>query len=336
MFTQKPLHSAIALSFLGLISNAAYADLASCAQNPTPAIYNAATKVVSLPATDIPLLDPWTGKPTGEIAVFGMNLKQLDGVDDFKIVDNSVAFKSFISTFDKNHARYDYNDSLFSNGGKLTLCISLPQVVVIPINIQIPTPEQRFEVVMRQLAVDSSVFHIESITKATIASTSTSSTTTASTGSTSTTSTGSTTTPSTGSTPLPATGCDDPTIRTQAQTQLLEAFTLWTGIAPMVVVDYDSSGGIWANPLSWSVTVPTGTYTDTFVSGGTAGTYIDAIMKTKTQNPQVSSEIAGKSLRFIFNSTQRTWNCSTNIPNGIPSSCLAMTTGGNFCDNPLL
>lgn len=324
MFHIKPLHYAVALSLFGFISNQSYADATACANNPTPATYNTTNRTVTIPELDVPLLEPITGNPTGEIAVFSAELQQMAGIDDFQLVGSKLVFSKFAPTFDPNHARYDFNDQIFSNGGKLNVCVSVPQIIIIPPNIQIPTEPKKFDVDLRQLAVDQATFHIVTVTKV--------ETTTLPIPP----STGSTTTPSTGSTPIPATGCDDPTIRTQAQTQLLETFTLWTGIAPMVVVDYDSSGGIWANPLSWSVTVPTGTYTDTFVSGGTAGTYIDAIMKTKAQNPQVSSEIAGKSLRFIFNPTQRTWSCSANIPNGIPSSCLAMTTGGNFCDNPLL
>lgn len=320
MFHFKPLHSAIALTLFGFVSNVTYADATACANNPTPATYNTTNRTVTIPALDVALLEPMSGKPTGEIAVFSAELQQMAGVDDFQLVGNKLVFTKFNSTFDPNHARYDFSDSLFSNGGKLNICVSVPQVIIIPPNVQIPTEPKKFDVNLRQLAVDQTTFHIESITTTTSAIVSPPSTTTS-------------TVLSTGSTTL--TGCADPNIRTQVQTQLLESFTLWTGIAPMVVVDYDSSGRIWADPLSWSVTVPTGTYTDTFVSGGATGTYIDAIMKTQTQNPQVRSEIAGKSLRFIFNSTQRTWSCSANIPNGIPTSCLAMTNGGNFCDNPL-
>lgn len=305
MFTQKSLHTAIALCCLGLIANNVYADVTTCANNPTTATYNTTNRTVTIPALDVPLLEPITGNPTGEIAVFSAELQQMAGIDDFQLVGSKLVFSKFAPTFDPNHARYEFNDQIFSSGGKLNVCVNIPQVIIIPPNIQIPTEPKKFDVNLRQLAVDQSTFHIENATLI-----------------------GENDNP-------PLKGCDDPAIRADAQVQLLEAFTLWTGIAPMVVVDYDSSGGIWANPLSWSVTAPTGTYTDTFVSGGTAGTYIDAIMKTKTQNSQVSSEIAGKSLRFIFNSTQRTWSCSADIPNGISKSCLNISTGGNFCDNPL-
>lgn len=310
MFAMKPLHYAIVVSVLGLSSTVAHATLADCAINPTPAVYNTTTKIVTLPSADIPLLDVFTGKPTGEIAVFGLSLQQLGGVDDFKIVDNSLKFDKFLSTYDKNHALYEYNDSLFSNGGKLTLCVSLPQVVVVPINVQIPTPERRFEVVMRQLAIDPSVFHVESMTKADA------------------------TGGGTGG-GLPLTGCADPVIRAKAQTQLLEAFGLFSGIDDMVMVDYWSSG-TWPTPLSNSVTVPTGTYTSTFVSGGTAGTYLDAIMKTQTASPQIVPEIAGKSLRFLFNTSTNVWSCSSDIPNGVPKSCLMLSTGKSLCDSPIL
>lgn len=309
MFHFKPLHSAIALTLFGFVSNVTYADAPACANNPTPATYNTTNRTVTIPALDVALLEPMSGKPTGEIAVFSAELQQMAGVDDFQLVGNKLVFTKFNSTFDPNHARYDFSDSLFSNGGKLNVCVSVPQVIIIPPNVQIPTEPKKFDVNLRQLAVDQTTFHIESITTTTSQVISTGSTT--------------------------LTGCADPNIRTQVQAQLLETFTLFQAIDDMVVVDYWDSG-TWPTPLSRSVTVPTGTYTKTFVSGGTAGTYIDGILKTQVENPQVNSEVAGKSIRFLFNTTTNVWSCSSNIPNGVSSSCLTLTSGGNFCDNPLL
>ena len=55
------------------------------------------------------------------------------------------------------------NDGIYGNGGKVTLCASVPQAIVIPPNTRIPAPPLLFHVVMSHLAVDDpSVLHIES------------------------------------------------------------------------------------------------------------------------------------------------------------------------------
>lgn len=307
MFKIKPLHCAVILSLFGFNSTLTYADVTACAQNSNPATYNTTNRTVTIPALDVPLLEPFSGKPTGEIAVFSAELQQMAGVDDFQLVGNKLIFSKFAPTFDPNHARYDFNDQMFSNGGKLNVCVLIPQVIIVPPNIQIPTEPKKFDVNLRQLAVDQAVFHVESVNKVEVVS-------------------------------PPIDSCTDLTVRTAVQNQLGEAYAYWMVMRTMVVVDYDSSipSGVWPFPLSNSVTVPTGTYTKTFVSGGTTGTYIDAIMKSTTESPSIRSEIAGKSLRFLFDTNQRVWRCSTAIPNGIPESCLKDSTNTvSLCDNPL-
>ena len=115
MFHFKPLHSAIALTLFGFVSNVTYADATACANNPTPATYNTTNRTVTIPALDVALLEPMSGKPTGEIAVFSAELQQMAGVDDFQLVGNKLVFTKFNSTFDPNHARYDFSDSLFQS-----------------------------------------------------------------------------------------------------------------------------------------------------------------------------------------------------------------------------
>ena len=60
-----------------------------------------------------------------------LKLQQMAGVDDFQLVGNKLVFTKFNSTFSHpNHARYDFR-VLFSNGGKLNICVSVPQVIII-------------------------------------------------------------------------------------------------------------------------------------------------------------------------------------------------------------
>ncbi len=127
-----------------------------------PAIYDAETGLVTLPAIDIPLLSPISGEPTGEIAVFSGKVKQLQGIDDFEIISNSLSFVNIISQYDQTHARYEYNDGIFANGGKLKACVSVPSIVVLPPNTRIVTGTKNYRVVLRHLAAYPNVLHLES------------------------------------------------------------------------------------------------------------------------------------------------------------------------------
>lgn len=130
-----------------------------------PATYDTATRVVNLPKIDIPLLSPIDGKETGEIAVFSAQLEQVSGVDDFKILPNSLQFLNFSKTYDPSHARYNFNTGLFSNGGLLKTCAAVPQVIVIPPNIPIYTTPKHYLVTLRQLAVSADTFHVETFSE---------------------------------------------------------------------------------------------------------------------------------------------------------------------------
>jgi len=127
-----------------------------------PATYDAETGLVSLPAIDIPLLSPISGEPTGEIAVFSGKLKQVKGVEDFEILGNNLSFIKTIPQYDETHARYEYNDGIFSNGGKLKACVSVPSIAIIPPNTRIITDSKNYKVSLRQLAVSPNIFHLES------------------------------------------------------------------------------------------------------------------------------------------------------------------------------
>ncbi len=124
-----------------------------------PAVYDINTGVVTIPKIDVPILDPFSGTQSG-IGVFSGGLYKLAGIDDFRIT--SFNFLNYIPTHDPTHAYYQYNDGIYGNGGKLTLCASVPQVIVLPPNIIIPAPPLLFYVVMRHLAVDPSILHLES------------------------------------------------------------------------------------------------------------------------------------------------------------------------------
>ncbi len=124
-----------------------------------PAVYNIHTGIATIPEIDVPILNPWTGEQTG-IGVFSGGLYKLAGIDDFQIT--SFNFLRSIQEHDPTHAYYQYNDGIYGNGGKLTLCASIPQIVVIPPNIVIPAPPLLFYVVMRHLASNPSILHIES------------------------------------------------------------------------------------------------------------------------------------------------------------------------------
>ena len=55
----------IALTLFGFVSTC-HADATACANNPTPATYNTTNRTVTIPALDVALLEPMSGKPTGE------------------------------------------------------------------------------------------------------------------------------------------------------------------------------------------------------------------------------------------------------------------------------
>jgi YVTN family beta-propeller protein len=129
----------------------------------TPATYNLSTRTVDIPAIDIVALSPITGAPSNEISVFSVKLQQMTGVEDFKIIPESLMFIDSVTKYNPNHARYEYSTGIFNNGGTVQLCVSVPNVIVSPLNAVIATPSKKYNVTLRQLAVYPDVFHVESI-----------------------------------------------------------------------------------------------------------------------------------------------------------------------------
>lgn len=125
-----------------------------------PAEYDIETRKVSIKEVDVPILNIFDGQQTG-IGVFSAELTQLSGIQDFKIT--RLDFSHEILARDLSHAYYQYNDGIYGNGGKLHLCVSVPQVVVLPPNQVILANSKLFYVVMRHLAVQPAVLHIESM-----------------------------------------------------------------------------------------------------------------------------------------------------------------------------
>jgi len=146
------------------VVRAIFKDTASACKNP--ASYDAATGVVSIQKLDVALLSPLDGKPTGEIAVFEAQLKQAPGVADFQILPNTLKFLSMSDAFNPDHARFDWQEEIFSLGGKLQMCVSVPSVVVIQ-GMQIPTINKTYSVSMRTLAINQGVFHIDEVVEVT-------------------------------------------------------------------------------------------------------------------------------------------------------------------------
>jgi hypothetical protein len=105
--------------------------------------------------------------------------------------------------------------------------------------------------------------------------------------------------------PLPPLDCGDITL----QAQLMEPFTLYQAVMPMVVVEYDIMGE-WPIPLSSVITPPTGVYTAGFETHDPF--HIDATMKTEAEG--VASCFAGEIIHFVFDPSARTWGCNTDIP----------------------
>lgn len=301
---------AIALTTV-LTSLSAYADdalLTACATNPTPATYDPATKKVAIPTLDIPVLDIFTGMPTGDIAQCNGMLQMQPGIEDFKI--DKIACTGITDKYNLNSAQYLYfsANTPFANGGTLLICADVPRVITIPPATQIVVAPERYLVTMKQLAVSPDVFHVEKVEKPKTSTTTGTNTTTGTTQ---------------GGLP-PANDCTNPDVKALVQTQLLETFTLFQAVHPLVVVDYDVSG-VWSYPITRSVNPPTGVFTKTFETGAT-GTYIDGVLKTKTESSTIQDQIAGKRLRFTFNETTRSFSCKNqsgiSVAEQIPASCL--------------
>jgi len=133
-----------------------------CEDRTKHATFDTTKGLLSIPALDIPTLDPITGEPTGALATFSGQLNLLKGVEDFGLVPDSFkVVKIDVAEHDPCHAEYIYADGKFSKGGTLHLpYVDVPSVIVIPPNVQIPGPVRTYDATLKQLALDLMIFHI--------------------------------------------------------------------------------------------------------------------------------------------------------------------------------
>ncbi|MEK8019050.1 MAG: S8 family peptidase [Candidatus Parabeggiatoa sp.] len=120
------------------------------------AIYQTEDRLLKLPLLNIPLLDPITGLPTGETAVFKGNLDLIDGVEDFQVVSDSMVFIKMLEEKSECHAIYSYTDRMI----KIPF-VDVPSVMVLPPDVVVPGPTQVFEATMQQLPLSDDVFHLK-------------------------------------------------------------------------------------------------------------------------------------------------------------------------------
>ncbi len=119
-------------------------------------VYKADDRLLKVPLLDIPLLDPITGLPTGETAVFKGNLDLIDGVEDFQVVSDSMVFIEMLEEKSECHAIYSYTDRMI----KIPF-VDVPSVMVLPPDVVVPGPTQVFEASMQQLPLSDDVFHLK-------------------------------------------------------------------------------------------------------------------------------------------------------------------------------
>jgi hypothetical protein len=100
---------------------------------------------------------------TDEMAVFSAELELLKGVEDFQILPNGFQFIDIITAHDECHAQYKYAEGKFDDGGTLHIpYVDVPLVMVTPPGIQTAGPVRVVQATLRQLAIDSAVFHLDS------------------------------------------------------------------------------------------------------------------------------------------------------------------------------
>jgi len=127
------------------------------------ATFDTATGLVTIPALDIPTLDPFTGESTGTLATFSAQLKLLKGIEDFGLVTGSFkVLQVDVKTHDSCNAEYTYADGKYSKGGTVHLpYVDVPSVIIIPPNVQVPGPTHVYDATLKQLALDLTIFHID-------------------------------------------------------------------------------------------------------------------------------------------------------------------------------
>ena len=255
-----------------LLSTSISAVYAECEQSEH-ATYLSSEQIVRIPFLDIPLLDPLTQSPTGEVAVAHVDLSLIEGADDFKIVPDSLEVTEVASEASECHATYSYQGVLHIPN------VDVQTVIILPPGIVVDSVTKTYAVTLHQLPLSPDVFHLEEVVDSGNGN-------------------------SGGGNIDPPAECD-----LEAQAQLMEPFTLYQAIMPMVVVDYQIMGE-WPIPLSNSITPPTGVYTSGFETHDPF--HIDATMKTEAEG--VASCFAGKTIHFVFDPNAMTWGCNTDIP----------------------
>jgi len=121
------------------------------------AIYQIEDRLLKLPLLDIPLLDPLTGQPTGEKAVFKGDLDLMEGVEDFKIVPDSMEFVEMLEEDNECHATYSYADRAIH-----IPFVDVPSVMVLPPGVVMRGPTRVFKADLQQLPLSEEVFHLNS------------------------------------------------------------------------------------------------------------------------------------------------------------------------------
>jgi len=217
---------------------------------------------------------PITQKPTGEMAVSHVDLSLIEGVDDFKIVPGTLEITEVVSTASECHATYNYNGTLHIPN------IDVERVIVLPPGIIAGSVTKTYAATLHQLPLSPDVFHLDEYTPV---------------------GSGTVIEPPP---PPPAEECSQ-----EEQAQLMEPFTLYQAIMPMVVSE-NMINGEWPIPLSSAITPPTGVYTAGFETHDPF--HIDATMKSEAEG--VASCFAGKTIHFIFDPNTNTFGCNTDIP----------------------
>jgi len=104
---------------------------------------------------DIPLLNSFDQKPTGEFAIAKAELYQLDGVDDFKIVPDTLTIIEVPAQPSECHANYDYAGILHIP------YINMEDFIIIN-GVVIGSVTKTYDITMQQLPLQPDVFHLDS------------------------------------------------------------------------------------------------------------------------------------------------------------------------------
>jgi len=118
--------------------------------------YVVTEKVVRIPFLDIPLLAPFTQKPTGEVAVARVDLSLIDGADDFKIVPDTLEVIEVVSEASACHATYSYDGTLYIPN------VDVQVVIILPPGIVAESVTRTYEATLHQLPLSPDVFHLDS------------------------------------------------------------------------------------------------------------------------------------------------------------------------------